>query len=143
MQTQTETDTTQTFFRIILVEEHAEVRNALTRTLVRQLEHTIVWATPYLPTTAEELLDFEPSVIVIGLPQQAIASLDTLIDQVLVWTSNQVPVISLAAYMNLEEAYRLNQAGVFATLLKTADSAEAIDTIKAAVKVPIKENSHV
>jgi hypothetical protein len=45
--------------------------------------------------------------------------------------------------MNLEEAYRLNQAGVFATLLKTADSAEAINTIKEAAMILFKENSHV
>ena len=145
MQTQTRVEVPiRQSIRILLIEEHAEVRHALTQTLMQQLKQTTVWATPYLPTTAEELLEFEPSVILIGMPQQAIASVETLLDQIEVWVNHQIPVITLAAYIDFDEVSKLKETGVFATLLKATNFSETVKTIKMAVHTAaLKESSHV
>lgn len=129
--------------RIILIEEHPAAREALSQTLMRHLERLTVWTTPYLPTDAEEYIDFEPNVILVGLPQQAIASLETLLDQIKVWVAHGIKVVTLTTYINLDEVVALRKAGVFAMLLKTAGAADMIQTIQQAAESNIKEKSDV
>lgn len=142
---QTSIDQTQKTkqIRLFLIEEHPDVRDALSKTLTHQLSGLTLWTTPYLPSRPEEIIEFQPDVVLIGLPQQAIGSVQTLADQIRYWTRKQIPVIVLTTFKDLDEVTVLQQAGAFATVLKESNSTELLGLIVQAAQLTSKEKIDV
>ncbi|MFT5195018.1 MAG: DNA-binding NarL/FixJ family response regulator, partial [Candidatus Promineifilaceae bacterium] len=62
---------------VVLIEEHQKVRLALTQSLKLQAGIDLVEVLSYLPSRPQNLLDLKPDVILIGLPQYAVAEIST------------------------------------------------------------------
>lgn len=129
--------------KLFLIEEHPDVRDALSQTLIQKLKGLTLWTTPYLPSRPEEINEFQPDVILIGLPQQAIGSVETLADQIRYWTHKRIPVIVLTTFKDLDEVTVLQKAGAFATVLKESNSAELLGLIIQAAELKHKEKINV
>ncbi|MEM8860720.1 MAG: hypothetical protein AAGD96_20550 [Chloroflexota bacterium] len=129
--------------RVIVIEEHRGVRAALSQTLLRRSDMLPVYVAPYLPSRPEQLLEFQPEVILIGLPQNAVSTLETLADQIRFWKKNNIQVIALSTYQDLNEAAMLQAANVYAYILKTAEFGDLATLIKQAAQQRIQEKAHV
>ena len=129
--------------RVLVIEEHRGVRNALSQTLLRRKDMLPVYIAPYLPSRPEQLLEFQPQVILIGLPQSAVGNLETIAEQVRYWARRNIKVIVLSTYQDSMETAVLHHANVFAHILKTVDFGELANLIHQAATVSSEENIHV
>lgn len=129
--------------RVLVIEEHRGVRSALSQTLLRRKDMLPVYIAPYLPSRPEQLLDYKPQVILIGLPQSAVGTLETIATQVKYWVQHRIQVIVLSTYQDSIESVVLHDANVFAHILKTVDFGELANLIHQAATVSSEENIHV
>ncbi|MFT7585345.1 MAG: nucleotide-binding universal stress UspA family protein/AmiR [Cellvibrionaceae bacterium] len=104
---------------VVLIEEHQKVRLALTQSLKLQAGIDLVEVLSYLPSRPQNLLDLKPDVILIGLPQYAVAEISTLTRHIQVWRKAGVAVIVLAPYLDSDVEALLLQVEVFAYIHKT------------------------
>ncbi len=129
--------------KLFLIEEHPDVRQALSQTLIQKLKMLTLWTMPYLPSRPEEIIEFQPDAVLIGLPQRAIGSLETLANQIRYWSRKHIPVIVLTTFKDLDEVTMLQQAGAFATVLKESNSTELIGLIFQSTQLNSKEKLNV
>lgn len=124
--------------RVVIIEEHPAVRQALAVRLRSSARVELAGATSNLPLGLQMVQDVHPDVVLLGCKGSRNETLMTLVELVQHLVKEETAVMVLASYADEVEREMLLQAGVTRYLLKDINTPQLLKEIEGA-----RQKSHL